>query len=104
MNTNEESGEMEFGPDILTLQDDEGVDHDFEVLDTYEEEDDRYMALVPVEDEEALESDDGELVILKIQAEGDEEFLVAIEDEAEFDKISAIFMERLEEYYDFTEE
>lgn len=97
--------EMEFGPDILTLQDDEGVDHDFEVLDTYEDDDDnRYMALVPVEDEEALESDDGELVILKVQSEDEEEFLAAIEDETEFDKISAIFMERLEEYYDFTEE
>lgn len=104
MNANEENNEMEFGPDILTLQDDEGVDHDFEVLDTYDDEEDRYMALVPVEDEEALESDDGELVILKIQEEDGEEFLVAIEDEAEFDKISAIFMERLEEYYDFTEE
>ncbi|MEF9852632.1 MAG: DUF1292 domain-containing protein [Hydrogenoanaerobacterium sp.] len=104
MNDNEEKDEMEYGPDILTLQDDEGTDHDFEILDTYEEEDDRYMALVPVEDEEALESDSGELVILKVQAEGEEEFLAAIEDEAEFDKISAIFMERLEEYYDFTEE
>lgn len=95
--------EMEYGPDILTLQDEDGVDHEFEVLDTYEQDDNRYLALVPVE-EDALEEDDGELVILKVDGENDDEFLVAIEDEAEFDKISAIFMERLEEYYDFTEE
>lgn len=95
--------EMEYGPDILTLQDEDGVDHEFEVLDTYEQDDNRYLALVPVE-EDALEEDDGELVILKVEGENDDEFLVAIEDEAEFDKISAIFMERLEEYYDFTEE
>lgn len=100
MDANEE---MEYGPDILTLQDEDGVDHEFEVLDTYEQDDSRYLALVPVE-EDALEEDDGELVILKVEGEDEDEFLVAIEDEAEFDKISAIFMERLEEYYDFTEE
>ncbi|WP_312640495.1 DUF1292 domain-containing protein [Hydrogenoanaerobacterium sp.] len=101
MDTNEE---MEFGPDILTLQDEEGVDHDFEVLDTYEEDDNRYIAVIPVEDEETLAEDDGELIVLKVEAEGDEEFLIAIEDEDEFNNISAIFMERLEEFYDFTEE
>lgn len=100
MDANEE---MEYGPDILTLQDEDGVDHEFEVLDTYEQDDSRYLALVPVE-EDALEEDDGELVILKVEGEDEDEFLVAIEDEVEFDKISAIFMERLEEYYDFTEE
>ena len=63
--------EMEYGPDILTLQDEDGVDHEFEVLDTYE---------------------------------GEEEFLIAIEDEDEFDKVSAIFMDHLKDYYDFTEE
>lgn len=96
--------EMEYGPDILTLEDEEGVEHEFEVLDTYEDNGNRYIAVVPVEDPEALEDDDGELIVLKVEAEDGEEFLAAIEDEAEFDKISAIFMERLEEYYDFTEE
>lgn len=101
MDTNHE--EMEYGPDILTLQDEEGVDHEFEVLDTYECDDERYLALVPVESEESLE-EDGELVILKIESDDEDEFLSAIEDEDEFNRISAVFMERLEEYYDFTEE
>ncbi|RPF48150.1 uncharacterized protein DUF1292 [Hydrogenoanaerobacterium saccharovorans] len=101
MDTNEE---MEFGPDILTLQDEEGVEHEFEVLDTYEEDHNRYIAVIPVEDEEVLADDDGELIVLKVEADGDEEFLMAIEDEDEFNKISGIFMERLEDYYDFTEE
>ena len=99
------SFDEEYGPDILTLQDEDGVDHEFEVLDTYEEDDDhRYIAVVPVEDEAALEEDDGELIVLKIQTEGEEEFLIAIEDEDEFDKVSAIFMDHLKDYYDFTEE
>ena len=47
-------------------------------------------------------SRDGELVILKSVFDGDEEFLEAIEDEAEFDEIAAIFMERLQDDYEFT--
>ena len=37
-------------------------------------------------------------------AEGVEEFLEAIEDEDEFNRISSMFMERLGEDYDFIEE
>ena len=51
--------EMEFGPDLLTLVDDEGVEHQFEVIDTLEIEDDRYIALIPVYDdaEDAVDID-----------------------------------------------
>ena len=96
--------EMEFGPDLLTLVDDEGVEHQFEVIDTLEIEDDRYIALIPVYDdaEDAVE-DDGELILLKSEMEGEEEFLVAIEDEDEFNKVSEIFLDRLDEYYDIQE-
>ena len=90
--------EMEFGPDLLTLE------HQFEVIDTLEIEDDRYIALIPVYDdaEDAVE-DDGELILLKSEMEGEEEFLVAIEDEEEFNKVSEIFLDRLDEYYDIQE-
>ena len=96
--------EMEFGPDLLTLVDDEGVEHQFEVIDTLEIEDDRYIALIPVYDdaEDAVE-DDGELILLKSEMDGEEEFLVAIEDEEEFNKVSEIFLDRLDEYYDIQE-
>ena len=96
--------EMEFGPDLLTLVDDEGVEHQFEVIDTLEIEDDRYIALIAVYDdaEDAVE-DDGELILLKSEMEGEEEFLVAIEDEEEFNKVSEIFLDRLDEYYDIQE-
>ena len=96
--------EMEFGPDLLTLVDDEGVEHQFEVIDTLEIEDDRYIALIPVYDdaEDAVE-DDGELILLKSEMEGEEEFLVAIEEEEEFNKVSEIFLDRLDEYYDIQE-
>ena len=96
--------EMEFGPGLLTLVDDEGVEHQFEVIDTLEIEDDRYIALIPVyDDAEDAEEDDGELILLKSEMEGEEEFLVAIEDEEEFNKVSEIFLDRLDEYYDIQE-
>ena len=93
---------MEFGPDILTLVDEEGNEHEFEVIDSLEEGEQRYLALVPVMDEEELEQDDGELVILRATAgEEEDEYLEPIEDEEEFNRISAIFVERLEEFYEF---
>lgn len=98
------SEEMEFGPDLMTLLDEEGNEHEFEVVDTLEDNEERYMALIPVfDDADELLEDDGELVILKVVQEEEEEFLEAIEDEEEFNRISAIFMERLEDDYDIHE-
>ena len=43
------------------------------------------------------------MILLKSEMEGEEEFLVAIEDEEEFNKVSEIFLDRLDEYYDIQE-
>lgn len=57
----------EFGNDILTLEDDDGVEHTFEVLDAIDNGENRYMALSPVFDDPQESLDDsGELVILKV--------------------------------------
>ena len=95
----------EFGNDILTLEDDDGVEHTFEVLDAIDNGENRYMALSPVYDDpqQTLE-DSGELVILKVVTVDGEEFLETIEDEDEMDEIADIFMERLEEDYDVIDE
>ena len=95
----------EFGNDILTLEDDDGVEHIFEVLDAIDNGENRYMALSPVYDDpqQTLE-DSGELVILKVVTVDGEEFLETIEDEDEMDEIADIFMERLEEDYDVIDE
>lgn len=93
------------GEGVITLVDEDGVEHEFQMADMLEDNDTQYLALIPViEDPDELLSDPGELVVLKIVAEGVEEYLEAIEDEAEFNRISAMFMERLGEDYDFIEE
>ena len=90
---------------VITLVDEEGVEHEFEIIDMMEDNGNEYLALIPIiEDPYELLEDPGELVVLKIVAEGTEEFLEAIEDEDEFNRISAAFMERLGEEYDFIEE
>ena len=97
----------EYGADLVTLVDDEGNEHEFEIVDTLDLNGQRYVALVaslpeseeaPGEDEEV---EDGELVVLKAVTEGEEEFLEAIEDEAEFDEVASLFMARLEDDFDF---
>lgn len=99
----EKEMDMELGNDILSLLDEEGNEHEFEVVDTYELGDARYLALVPVfEENEEMLDDPGELVILRVHTdENQEEYLEPIDNEDEFNKIAEVFMSRLEEEFDF---
>ena len=91
----------DYGNDILTLVDDDGTEREFELIDRVDTENNEYFALIPTETADNLSDDDGQLVILKVVEDNGEEFLEPIEDDEEFDEISEIFMDRLEEYYDF---
>ena len=95
--------DSEYGNDILTLEDDDGVEHTFEVLDSIENAGTRYLALSPIDPQQTL-ADSGELVILRVVEADGEEFLETIDDEDEMDEIADIFMERLEEDYDVISE
>ena len=97
--------EREYVNDILTLEDDDGVEHTFEVLDSIENAGTRYLALSPVyDDPQQTLADSGELVILRVVEADGEEFLETIDDEDEMDEIADIFMERLEEDYEVISE
>ena len=95
----------EFGNNIVSVLDDEGNEHQFELLDAIETDDGRYVALLPIytEADEAIE-DDGELVILEVVNDEGEDLLVPIEDDETFDEIAEIFEERLSDYYEINEE
>ena len=71
----------EFGPDLYTLVDEEGVEQTFELLDVMEAEGNTYYALVPYAEnpEDILEGSD-ELVVLKMEEVDGEELLASIED------------------------
>ena len=94
-----------YNPDIVSVVDEDGVEHTFEELDRIETDDARYVALLPVYDEaEDILDDDGELIILKVNEEDGETYLEPIEDEDEFNEIGSIFEERLSDLFDIHEE
>lgn len=94
----------DYGNSLVSVLDDEGNEHQFELLDAIETDDGRYVALLPIytEAEAALE-DDGELVILEVVTEDGEDLLMPIEDDEVFEDIAAAFEERLSEYYEINE-
>ena len=91
----------EYNPDIITLEDDDGKEYTFEVLDRIETDEARYIALLPVYDKpEEMLQDSGELVILKVAEENGEEYFVDIEDDAEYDMIADAFTDRLQDIFE----
>ncbi len=95
----------EFNPDLVSVIDENGVEHVFEELDRIETDTAKYVALLPVyDDAEEIIDDDGELIILKVCEEDGETYLEPIEDDNEFNEIGKIFEERLSELFSFEEE
>lgn len=95
----------EFNPDLVSVIDENGVEHVFEELDRIETDTAKYVALLPVYDEaEEILDDDGELIILKVCEEDGETYLEPIEDDNEFNEIGKIFEERLSDLFAFDEE
>ncbi len=91
----------EYNPDIITLEDDDGKEYTFEVLDRIETDDSRYIALLPVfDDPKAMLDDSGELVVLKVSEENGEEFFEEIEDDDEYDMIADAFTDRLQDLFE----
>lgn len=88
--------------DIVTVVDDDGKEHIFEELDRIETDDgSRYVALLPVlDDETEIFEDDGDVLILKVLEEDGESYLVQIEDDEEFETIGNIIEDRLIEKYE----
>ena len=89
----------EFGPNFITITDEDGNDIELEYVDALEHNGTTYMAFFPTADteEEAENAQDFGLVILKSVMENGEEFLVTIDDEEEIDKVYDLFMEQMME-------
>ncbi len=91
----------EYNPDLVTVEDENGKEHSFEIADAIETDEARYVALIPVYDDKTdILSGDGELIILEVVEENGNEILAPIEDEETFDEIAEIFEERLEDLYE----
>ena len=96
----------EYEADLLTLLDDEGQEHEFEIIDELENDDGHFLALVPTQQEaDELVSDAETYYIFEVIEEDGEEQLQEVEDDELLDKLAAIFEERFNEaYFDEDEE
>ena len=87
---------------ILTLNDEEGNEVEFEFLDLIEYEGEEYVILLPVEDEED-EEEPGEVVILKLEDTDneDEESYVSVDDEEILNAVFEKFKEKFKDDFNF---
>ena len=83
----------QFGDDIITITDEDGVEYVLEVLSVLEVDGSEYYALVPAEDDDSQE--DLEVTILKVTEENGEEILCAIEDEQELEHVYHVMIDEL---------
>lgn len=86
----------EFGPDFITVTDEDGNDLELEFLDSLEWNGVQYMAFFPADADQAEgEEEDVGIVILKAVTENGEEFLSTPDTDEELDAVYERFMEQL---------
>lgn len=87
----------EFGPNFITLTDEDGNEVELEYVDAIEVDGQTYMAFFPTVDDEADEAAAEEfgLVILKSITENGEELLSTLDSDEELNRVYDLFMEQL---------
>lgn len=94
--------EEELEDNIITLNDEEGNEVQFEFLDLVELDSEEYVVLLPTEEGE----DEGEVVILKVEdtEADDEESYVSVDDEEILNKVFEKFKEKFKDELNFSDE
>jgi len=83
-----------FGPDFVSLTDEEGNEFELEHVDTIEYQGQVYMAFFPADTGDAEdETEDTGLIILKVVEENGEEQLSTLDSDAELEEVYDRFME-----------
>ena len=87
----------EYTPELFELIDDQGNKKQFELIDAAEVRGEQYFAMLPAAEDDDYLNADCDLVILKSIEEDGEEILASIDDDDEFEVVSAFFLERIED-------
>ena len=95
----------EFAADLITLIDDEGNEHEFEILDVIENDDGCYYALLPTfeDPQESLEAEGTYYIFEAIEEDGEQQ-LAEVEDDELLDRLAEQFESRFEELYEYEED
>lgn len=88
-----------YGPDFITIVDEDGTEYELEILSSMDWNDNTYLAVIPAGLDE---NEDIEVSILKSVDEDGESILEAIEDEQELETVYELMMDQL--YQDDEEE
>ena len=92
--------ENAYQPDLMTLQDEDGNEITFEVIDALDHKGVHYLAVVEyVEDEEDLD-EDAQLVILSVGRDAEGEYLDVVDDDETLMEVGALFEKRLSDNFD----
>lgn len=101
-NTPNNVGE-EFEDNIIVLNDENGEETRFELLDLVELEGEEYIVLLPADESD---EEPGEVVILKVEdseEDGEMESYVSVDDEATLNKVFDIFKDKFKDEFDFVD-
>lgn len=79
---------------VVELVDENGENAQFEHLMTLEYEGSNYIVLYPLDEVEGVDED--EVMIMRVQPEGDEDTYYPVEDPATLEEVFSIFLEALE--------
>ncbi|OUP65757.1 DUF1292 domain-containing protein [Pseudoflavonifractor sp. An176] len=83
----------DYGPDFVTVTDEDGNEFELEHLGTLEYRDNTYMAFVPADMDE--DDEDFGLILLRVAEENGEQILADIDDQEELDQVYEQFMTQL---------
>ncbi len=89
---------------IVVLVDENGEEVEFEHIDTVEMNDNEYVVLAPLDNDDP-DQEDEEVIILKVEhSEDGEDSFVTIEDDDELDDVFNEFQNRMEEEFGLEDE
>ena len=85
----------EFGPEFISITDEDGNEFELEYVETIEYQGQVYMAFFPADTGEAENEEEGGLIILKVTEVDGEEQLSTLDSEEELEAVYDQFMEAL---------
>ena len=87
-------------PDLLTLEDEDGKEVTFEVIDATEVNGTRYLAVIPYQEDPESLQEDAELILMRIGTDEEGEYMDIVDDDEELLTVGQVFEERLSAMYD----
>ncbi len=89
-------------PDLMTLEDEDGNEITFEVIDALDHKGVHYLAAVEYAETEG-EAENAQLVILSVGEDDEGEYLDVVDDDELLLELGKLFEERLSDEYDIEE-